>query len=188
VALGGFAQPPFWFQLSAFSISAFAKVWLCAALFLISAFSFQHFSFCPDVALGGFAQPPFWFQLSAFSISAFAKVWLWGGLPAQSRITNHESPPALDGSARPFDVGSWMLDVRCCSGLNPRSGRQVKTAPLLVFFEVGIFGDDHESISLGVFPNGRIVRFMQMKREQMVRVGKQIGKAPNQLWREVVVV
>jgi hypothetical protein len=24
VALGGFAQPPFWFQLSAFSISAFA--------------------------------------------------------------------------------------------------------------------------------------------------------------------
>ena len=54
--------------------------------------------------------------------------------------------------------------------------------------EVGIFGDDHESISLGVFPNGGIVPFMQMKREQMVRVGKQIGKAPNQLWREVVVV
>jgi hypothetical protein len=24
VALGGFAQPPFWFQLSVFSISAFA--------------------------------------------------------------------------------------------------------------------------------------------------------------------
>ena len=118
-----------------------------------------------------------------------------------------------------FSLYSW---------LNPRSGRQVKTAPLLVFFEVGhkvamhtekgfhgvsgavaevqpnyfwrvaieeaavaevgIFGDDHESISLGIFPNGRIVRFMQMKREQMVRVGKQIGKAPNQFWREVVVV
>jgi hypothetical protein len=31
VELGGFAQPSFRFQLSAFSISAFAKVWPCAA-------------------------------------------------------------------------------------------------------------------------------------------------------------
>ena len=31
VALGGFAQPPFWFQLSAFSISAFAEMWLWVA-------------------------------------------------------------------------------------------------------------------------------------------------------------
>src|ERR1035437_2344091 len=46
------------------------------------------------VALDGLAQPPFWFQLSAFSISAFAQLRLWGGLPSQSRITNHESPPA----------------------------------------------------------------------------------------------
>jgi hypothetical protein len=30
---------------------------LCAALFLISAFSFQHFSFCPIVALGWLARP-----------------------------------------------------------------------------------------------------------------------------------
>ena len=51
-------------------------------------------------------------DLSAFSISAFAQLWPWGGLPAQSRITNHESPPALDGCARSFDVGSWMFDVR----------------------------------------------------------------------------
>src|ERR1035437_69573 len=28
-----------------------------------------------------------------------ALMWLWGGLPAQSRITNHESPPALGGFA-----------------------------------------------------------------------------------------
>src|ERR1035437_4129015 len=35
VALGGFAQPPFWFQLSAF----------------------QHFSFCPIVALEWLARP-----------------------------------------------------------------------------------------------------------------------------------
>jgi hypothetical protein len=32
VALGGFAQPLFWFQLSAFSISAFASVWLWVAV------------------------------------------------------------------------------------------------------------------------------------------------------------
>src|ERR1035437_6370194 len=31
--------------------------WLCAALFLISAFSFQHFSFCPIVALEWLARP-----------------------------------------------------------------------------------------------------------------------------------
>jgi hypothetical protein len=51
---GGFAQPPFWFQH--FSISAFAQLWLCAALFLISGFRFQ---------VSGFR-----FQL--FSFSAFA--------------------------------------------------------------------------------------------------------------------
>ena len=28
-------------------------------------------------------------------------------------VTHHESPPALGGCARPFEVGSWMLDVRC---------------------------------------------------------------------------
>jgi hypothetical protein len=32
VAWGGLAQPPCWFQLSAFSISAFAQVWLCPAV------------------------------------------------------------------------------------------------------------------------------------------------------------
>jgi len=69
VALGGPVQPPFWFQLSAFSISAFAKGWLCAALFLISAFSFQHFSFCPIVALAGFfATSTSSFQFSAFQL------------------------------------------------------------------------------------------------------------------------
>jgi hypothetical protein len=98
VALGGFVQPSFRFQLSAFSISAsaqlwlwvasrnllsdfsisaFAQLWLCAALFLISAFSFQHFSFCPIVALGWLARPV---------------------TNHESRITNHESPPALGGS------------------------------------------------------------------------------------------
>jgi hypothetical protein len=70
VALGGFAQPPFWFQLSAFSISAFAKVWLCAALFLILAFSFQYFSFCPIVALGGSARL-FKVRGSRFKVQSF---------------------------------------------------------------------------------------------------------------------
>jgi hypothetical protein len=53
------------FSFQHFSFSAFAQLWLCAALFPISAFSFQHFSFCRNVALG----PPF--LISAFSISAF---------------------------------------------------------------------------------------------------------------------
>jgi hypothetical protein len=123
------------FSFQLFSFSAFAEMWLCAALFLISAFSFQHFSFSAFAQLWlcaalfpisafsitafqllpncGFVQPSFRFQLSAFSISAFAQLWLWGGFPAQSRITNHESPPAFGGLARPFDVGCWMLDVRC---------------------------------------------------------------------------
>src|ERR1035441_1519257 len=53
--------------------------------FLVSAFSFQHFSFCQSVALGGFARiPAFHFLLSAFA-------WRWPG-PAFAR---------------------WMLDVRC---------------------------------------------------------------------------
>src|ERR1035437_7526084 len=47
-----------------------------------------------------------------------ALIWLWGGLPAQSRITNHESPPALGGSARPFDAGSWMLDLAVTTRLD----------------------------------------------------------------------
>src|ERR1035437_5355785 len=84
VALGGFAQPPFWFQLSAFSISAFAKVWLCAALFLISAFSFQHFSFCPIVALGWLARP----------VTNHLRLWM--AVPGLSML----------------EVGSWMFDVR----------------------------------------------------------------------------
>ena len=84
------------------------------------------------VALGGFVQPSFRFQLSAFSISAFAQLWLWGGLPAQSRITNHESPPALVGSARPFDVGSWMLDVQCSvfTIMNPSPGPDALPLPI----------------------------------------------------------
>jgi predicted HTH domain antitoxin len=53
------------FSFQHFSISAFAKGWpwggfgwLRATSFLVSAFSFQHFSFCPIVAWGGFAQFP----------------------------------------------------------------------------------------------------------------------------------
>ena len=105
------------------------------------------------MALGGFAQPPFWFQLSAFSISAFQLLPKGGfdvalmclarpvthhasritsGLPAQSRITNHESPPALVGSARPFDVGSWMFDVRCSvfTIMNPSRGPDALPLPI----------------------------------------------------------
>src|ERR1035437_7631003 len=50
------------------------------------------------------------------------------GLPAQSRITNHESPPALVGSARPFDVGSWMFDVQC-SVFTIMNGSSAKFVP-----------------------------------------------------------
>jgi hypothetical protein len=115
--LGGFVQPSFRFQLSDFSISAFAQLWpwngfgwLRAISFLISAFSFQHFSFCQRVAL---CSPLSDFSFQHFSISAFAQLWPWGGLPAQSRATDHESPPAFGGFARPFDVGSWKLEVGC---------------------------------------------------------------------------
>src|ERR1035437_9598827 len=54
------------------------------------------------------------------------------GLPAQSRITNHESPPALVGSARPFDVGSWMFDVRCSvfTIMNPSPGPDALPLPI----------------------------------------------------------
>ena len=94
VALGGFAQPPFWFQLSVFSISAFAKVWLCAALFLISAFSFQHFSFCPIVALGWLARP----------------------------VTNHESRITSGFRWLCPAFRCWKLDVGCSmSGVDDKS-------------------------------------------------------------------
>jgi hypothetical protein len=38
-------------------------------------------------------------------------MWLWGGLPAQSRITNHESPPALGGFARLFKMQASAVEA-----------------------------------------------------------------------------
>src|ERR1035437_1852758 len=71
------------------------------------------------VALGGFAQPPFWFQLSAFSISPFAQLWLWGGLPAQSRITNHlRLQVALPGCSR-FEVQSSVFSISLSNTNSP---------------------------------------------------------------------
>jgi hypothetical protein len=61
VALGGFAQPPFWFQLSAF----------------------QHFSFCQSVAL---CSPLSDFSFQHFSFSAFAEMWLWVAPPGLSML------------------------------------------------------------------------------------------------------
>jgi hypothetical protein len=81
--------------------------WLCAALFLISAFSFQHFSFCPIVALGWLARPVTnhesritsgfgWlcaalFPISAFSFQhfSFCPIVALGWLARP--VTNHES-------------------------------------------------------------------------------------------------
>src|ERR1035437_10750858 len=76
VALGGFAQPPFWFQLSAFSISAFAKVWLCAALFQLSAFQLL-----PDCPIP--IDPP---QTPVFDQPGLSKS-LSGGSPAVQRFS-----------------------------------------------------------------------------------------------------
>jgi hypothetical protein len=65
--------------------------WLCAALFPISAFSFQHFSFCPIVALGWLARPV---------------------MNHESRITNHlRLWMALPGGSR-FEVRGWRFKVQ----------------------------------------------------------------------------
>ena len=108
VALGGFAQPPFWFQLSAFSFSAFQLLPKCGFVqpsFRFQLSAFQHFSFCRNVALCS-PLSDFSFQLSAFqllpkcgsgtslsdfsfqhfSFSAFAEMWLWVAPPGCSRF------------------------------------------------------------------------------------------------------
>jgi hypothetical protein len=60
---------------------------LTLSLFLISAFQLSAFQLLPNC---GFVQPSFRFQLFSFCRNA-----------------------ALVGSARPFDVGSWKLEVGC---------------------------------------------------------------------------
>jgi hypothetical protein len=102
--------------------------WLCAALFPISAFSFQHFSFCPIVALCS-PLSDFSFQLSAFqllpkggfdvALMCLARPVthhasrITSGLPAQSRITNHESRITSGFSWLCPAFRCWKLDVRC---------------------------------------------------------------------------
>jgi hypothetical protein len=62
--------------------------WLCAALFPISAFSFQHFSFCRNVAL---CSPLSDFSFQHFSFCPIVALG-WLACPVtnhESRITNH---------------------------------------------------------------------------------------------------
>jgi hypothetical protein len=59
--------------------------WLRATSFLVSAFSFQHFSFCPIVALGWLARP----------------------------VTNHESRITSGFGWLYPSFRCWKLDVRC---------------------------------------------------------------------------
>jgi hypothetical protein len=49
-------------------------VWLCAALFLISAFSISAFQLLPKCGSGTSLSD---FSFQHFSFSAFAEMWLW---------------------------------------------------------------------------------------------------------------
>ena len=71
--------------------------------FLISALSFQHFSFCPTVALG----------------------WLWVACAVCFLLSLRR------GFARPFDLERWRLDVGCTGPSNPRlrSATLIQPAP-----------------------------------------------------------
>src|ERR1035437_384635 len=87
--------------------------------FLVSAFSFQHFSFCQSVALGGFA------RISAFHFLLSAFAWRSPGR-AFARWMLDVGCWMLDVGCWMFDVGCSMLDVRCwmfdvgCSMLDVR--------------------------------------------------------------------
>jgi hypothetical protein len=131
VALGGFVQPSFRFQLSDFS------------------FQLSAFQLLPDcglgVALGGFAQPPFWFQLSAFSFSAFQLLPKCGFVQPSCRFQlsafqlfsfcrNAALPglSMLEVGCSMFDVRCSMFDVRCSvfTIMNPSRGPDTLPLPI----------------------------------------------------------
>src|ERR1035437_5597758 len=100
--------------------------WLRATSFLVSAFSISAFQLLPkggfDVALMCLARP----------VTHHASR-ITSGLPAQSRITNHESPPALGGSARLFKVRGSRFEVQSSvfrsqdqTGLNAKTQRNAE--------------------------------------------------------------